>query len=54
MKMTHNWRWYYAAEEITQRLLEGGLIQEEDVLKIRGIIQIVLEEGGGPYSPFLG
>jgi len=50
--MPHNWRWYYTAEDIARRLLQCGLIDEKDVLKIRGIIQIVLEEENRkPYMP---
>ena len=52
--MTHNWRWRYTAEDIIERLVEEGLIREEDALPVQIIIQTVLEEGGGSYSLFLG
>ena len=42
--MTHNWRWYEMAQRIAEQLLEAKLINEKDMLKVREIIQIVLEE----------
>ncbi len=42
--MPHNWKAFEAAKKITDRLIEGKLIAPEMELKVRGIIQIVLEE----------
>jgi len=42
--MTHSWKYYEAAKEITQKLHEMGLIKTWNVDKTRGVIQIILEE----------
>lgn len=44
MIIVHSWGAYDLAKEIVQTLLEGGLIEDKDVLMVRGIIQIKMEE----------
>jgi len=40
----HSWRAFEQAEKIGEQLIEGNFIRKEDALKVRGIIQIVIEE----------
>ena len=42
--MAHNWLAYNIAKTIADSLIEGELIKRKDMLKIRGIIQIALED----------
>jgi len=42
--MPHSWKAYTIAEVIGNQLLEGRLISKKDLLKVRGIIQIILED----------
>ena len=42
--MPHSWKAYEKAKKITDQLVEGKFIREKDVMMIRGIIQLVLEE----------
>lgn len=42
--MVHSWVAFDVAKKITERLFEGKCIQEKDILHVRGIIQITLEE----------
>ena len=42
--MPHDWRMFKIAEKITKQLLEAQLINKKDELRVRGIIQITLED----------
>lgn len=42
--MPHSWKMFDTAERITKQLMEAGLIDTVDELKVRGIIQITLED----------
>ena len=42
--MPHSWIAFDIAEMIVTQLIEGGLAKRGDELKIRGIIQIILED----------
>lgn len=42
--MPHDWKCYEAAQKITCQLHESGLIKTWSVDKVRGIIQIYLED----------
>ena len=44
--MVHSWRAYELAQRLAERLREAGLVAEKDLLKVRGIIQIEMEEAG--------
>ena len=42
--MVHSWKAYELAQCIAEQLHEAGLVAEKDLLKVRGIIQIEMEE----------
>jgi len=42
--MVHSWKAYEVSQRIAARLHEAGLIAEKDLLMVRGIIQIMMEE----------
>lgn len=42
--MSHSWDAYYKAQKIGESLMEAGLIKTWNLEKVRGIIQIILEE----------
>ena len=42
----HSWKAYELSREIAERLLEARLIAQEDILMVRGIIQIRMEADG--------
>ena len=44
--MVHSWWAYELAERLAERLLDAGLVAEKDLLTVRGIIQIEMEEAG--------
>ena len=45
--MPHSWNAYELAKSIAESLHEAGLIAEKDLLMVRGIIQITMEDRGG-------
>jgi hypothetical protein len=42
--MPHDWKMFDTAEKITKQLVQAGLVTVKDELKVRGIIQIALED----------
>jgi len=44
IKMPHSWKMFDIAEKITNQLIEAGIITAKDELRVRGIIQITLED----------
>ena len=42
----HSWKAYELSREIAESLLEAKLIAQEDILMVRGIIQIRMEAQG--------
>jgi len=42
----HSWKAYELSRKIAESLLEAKLIAQEDVLMVRGIIQIRMEADG--------
>ena len=45
--MPHSWNAYELAKSIAERLHEADLIAEKDLLIVRGVIQIKMEDRGG-------
>jgi len=42
--MPHSWKAYELSKNIAKTLLERKLIEEKDILMVRGIIQIKIED----------
>lgn len=42
----HSWKAYDLSRKIAESLLEASLIEQKDLLMVRGIIQIKMEDEG--------
>jgi len=48
--MPHSWKAYELSMKIAETLLEAKLILDKDILMVRGIIQIKIEDARAPHS----